>query len=135
LNVHKVRYLIVDGYAYAIHAEPRYTKDLDIFYEASENNAQRMLSCLKEFGFGSLDIKADDLMMPGRIIQLGVPPLRIDLINEIEGVAFSEAWNGKITAEYGGESINVIGKLDLIRNKKMTGREQDLLDAKRLEEE
>jgi hypothetical protein len=132
LNENNVRYLVVGGYAYAIHAEPRYTKDLDIFFESETENAAILLNCLEKFGFGELDITVNDLTKSVRIIQLGVPPLRIDLINEIEGVSFSDAWEDKIKAEYGNQEMHVISKLNLIRNKKAVGRDQDLLDVKKI---
>lgn len=133
LNRNSVRYLVVGGYAYAVHAEPRYTKDLDIFFERSRKNAEKIRDTLKEFGMGSLGLSVDDLIKPGRMIQIGYEPLRIDLINEIDGVSFNEAWENKIESNYGLRSIFVIGKADLIKNKKASGREQDLLDARNLE--
>src|SRR5690606_3058366 len=94
LNLNSVRYLIVGGYAYAIYAEPRYTKDLDIFYERDKINADKLLTltCVEKFGFDSLKLTPEDFTKSGRVIQIGYPPLRIDLINEIDGVTFNEAW-------------------------------------------
>lgn len=135
LNRNNVRYLVVGGYAYAVHAEPRYTKDLDIFFERSRKNAEKIRDTLKEFGMGSLGLTVDDFLKPGRMIQIGYEPLRIDLINEIDGVSFNEAWENKIESNYGQQSIFVIGKADLIKNKKASGREQDLLDAGNLEKQ
>lgn len=133
LNANKVRYLLVGGHAFSVHAQPRYTKDLDIFFENSRNNAEKLLKTLKEFGFASLKIKVEDLIQNDRVIQLGYPPNRIDLLNTIEGVSFDNAWKGKISGKYDGEPIFIIGKKDLIANKKAAGREQDLLDVKQLE--
>ncbi len=124
---------MVGGYAYAIHAEPRYTKDLDLFYERSHTNADKIHVTLKEFGMESLNLTVDDFIKPGRVIQIGYPPLRVDLINEIDGISFDEAWENKIESAYGQHTIYVIGKGDLIKNKKASGREQDLLDARKLE--
>lgn len=134
LNENNVRYLIVGGYAYAIHAEPRYTKDLDIFYELSDENGSKLLSTLQQFGMESLGLTVEDFTAQGRIIQIGHEPLRIDLINEIDGVNFRNAWANREVSNYGKQSIYVISKSDLIRNKKASGREQDILDAKKLEE-
>lgn len=133
LNRNNVRYLLVGGYAYSIHAEPRYTKDLDIFFDKKEPNAQSLLNALNQFGFSSLNLSIEDLIKPGRVIQLGYPPNRIDLLNDIEGISFPEAWENKITSTYSDEPIFVIGKIDLIKNKKASGRDQDLLDVKKLE--
>ena len=135
MNRNRVRYLVVGGYAYAVYAEPRYTKDLDIFFERSPKNAEYIQSALKEFGMESLELRANDFIKPGRVIQIGYAPLRIDLINEIDGVSFGNVWENKIKAKYGQQSIFVIGKADLIKNKKASGREQDLLDAKNLEKQ
>jgi hypothetical protein len=133
LNQNKVRYLVVRGYAYAIHAEPRYTKDIDIFFDRSASNVEKLIEVLRIFGFESLQIVPDDLIEPDRVIQLGYPPLRIDLLSSIDGVEFDGCWNNRTVAKYGNQKMLVIGKDDLIRNKKATGREQDLLDAKNLE--
>ncbi|MDZ7720633.1 MAG: nucleotidyltransferase [Balneolaceae bacterium] len=134
LNENKVRYLIVGGYAYAIHAEPRYTKDLDIFYEPSQTNAGRLLQTLQQFGMESLSLTVDDFTTQGQIIQIGYEPLRIDLINEIDGLTFRDAWDNKEESRYGDQTIYVISKSDLIKNKKTSGREQDMLDVKKLKE-
>lgn len=134
LNQHKVKYLVIGGYAFAVHVEPRYTKDLDIFFDLSTQNAQRLIDTLTDFGFGALSVTLDDLISPGKIIQMGNPPLRIDLLNEIDGVEFDEAWDNKITSTYGGERIYVIGRKALIKNKRSSARKQDLLDVERLEE-
>lgn len=132
LNRNKVRYLLVGGYAYAIYVNPRYTKDIDIFYACKSNNADKLLKTLHEFGFNSLDIDKEDFLNEGQVIQLGMPPYRIDLINQIDGVSFDEAWSNRETSRYGKQTINVIGKQDLIRNKSATGRDQDKLDVKNL---
>jgi hypothetical protein len=135
LNRNEVRYLLVGGYAYAIYANPRYTKDVDIFYEREPENADRLLKTIHEFGFGSLDIKKEDFLKEGQVIQLGMPPYRIDLLNQIEGVVFADAWPKRISSRYGKQTINVIGKQDLIMNKMATGREQDKLDAQILKKD
>ena len=90
LSRNDVRYLLVGGYAYAIYANPRYTKDVDIFYDREPDNADRLLKTIHEFGFGSLDIKKEDFLKEGQVIQLGMPPYRIDLLNKIEGVDYYE---------------------------------------------
>jgi hypothetical protein len=135
LNLRDVKYLMIGGYALAVHAEPRYTKDVDIFYHRSHKNSERLMKVLVDFGFESLEISAQELSEEGKIFQLGNPPLRIDLLNEISGITFDEAWENRITTEYGDQTITVIGKKDLIQNKKESDREQDRLDVKRLEEE
>jgi hypothetical protein len=125
--------MVVGGYAYAVHAEPRYTKDLDIFYRADVETAQKLLYVLAEFGFKSLDINLEDLTIVGKVIQLGFAPFRIDLLNKIEGIDYNDAKKNCITAKYGNEMIYIIGKEDLIANKKASGRDQDMVDVKNLE--
>lgn len=132
LNKYEVYYLIVGGYAYAIHAEPRFTKDLDVFIQSDRGNAEKLLIVLKEFGFDSLGLKTNDFIQPNQVIQLGQPPLRIDLLTSISGVDFDAAWENKIQGIYGSQKVNFIGKEELIKNKKATGRKSDLDDLERL---
>lgn len=133
LNDRNVRYLVVGGYAFAIHARPRFTNDLDIWILGERDNAERLLRVLRDFGFGDLNITINDLTAPERVIQIGYPPLRIDIITTIDGVKFPEAWKRKDTGSYGKQKVNFISKEDLIRNKKATGRSIDLQDLKELE--
>jgi len=134
LTRNEVKYLLVGGYAYAIYAEPRYTKDIDLFYQMDEENAEKLFSVIQDFGFSSLQLDKDDFLVMGRVIQLGMPPYRVDLLNDIEGVSFHEAWKNRTKATYGEQDIHVIGKTDLIKNKTAAGRDQDKLDVKRLKE-
>ena len=91
LNKHKVAYMVVGGYALAFHGKPRHTGDLDIWINISEENAKRMLQVLKDFGMSSLGFQKEDFLKPGYVTQIGYPPLRIDILNNIDGVEFSEA--------------------------------------------
>lgn len=132
LNKNEVKYLIVGGYAVGIHGHPRYTGDLDIWLLPEPENAKKILTTIKEFGFGSLDIKENDLTKKDSVIQLGYPPLRIDLITNIDGVHFEECYPNKKTVEIEGLPVNFIGYDDLIKNKKASGRHQDLGDIENL---
>lgn len=133
LDSNKVRYVIVGGYAFAIHARPRYTGDIDVFVDASPDNAEKVIKTLSEFGFGDVDISMGDLTRPDQVIQLGNPPLRIDILTSISGVSFAEAWKNKVSGMYGRQQVFFIGKKDLIENKKASGRKKDLLDLEDLE--
>lgn len=133
LNKYKVKYLVVGGYAYAIHVEPRFTKDLDVFIQSDQENAQKMNQVLDSFGFGSLGLSAEDFMKADQVIQLGNAPLRIDLMTSITGVNFEEAWQNKVVGKYGEQTVYFIGKDDLRRNKKAMGRKSDLEDLDSLE--
>jgi hypothetical protein len=128
LSRHGVRALLVGAHALAFHAKPRYTKDLDILVEGTPDNATRIVAALDDFGFGGIGITANDLAEPGRIVQLGFPPNRIDLMTRIDGISFAEAWAGRVEGMFGGQPVFFIGKEDLIRNKAASARPQDLAD-------
>jgi predicted nucleotidyltransferase len=127
LNKHGVRYVIVGGYAFAFHVKPRYTKDLDIFVEPTEENAVRVLSALAEFGFGELRLTTRDFE-EGQIVLLGVEPHRIDLITRIAAVSFEDAWSSRMQGTYMKVPVQYIGREALMRNKAAVGRPQDLAD-------
>jgi Nucleotidyl transferase of unknown function (DUF2204) len=129
LNSHKVEYLVVGGHAVAFHGHPRLTGDIDFFIGVSSENAARVLNVLTAFGFGNLGIGADDLTSPDRVIQLGRPPNRIDLLTTISGVTFQEAWTARAPGSLGAHAVNFIGWDALIRNKQASGRDKDRTDV------
>ena len=133
LNRHAAKYMIVGGYAVGIHGHPRYTGDLGIWLLPEQDNVIKILKVINEFGFGSLDIKEADLTKEDSIIQLGYPPLRIDLLTSIDGVHFDECYPNKKTLSIDGLNVDFIGYADLIKNKKASGRHQDLSDIENLE--
>ena len=133
LEAHRVEYLIVGGYAVAYHGYPRFTKDLDIFYNDTESNIQNIRNLLVEFGFPKENITLD-LFSPGAILNFGVEPIRIDLINRIDGVSFTEALKHRVRGVYGKQSVNFIGIEELKQNKASTGRMQDAADLEKLRE-
>ena len=132
LNASNVRYLVVGGYAVALHGCPRYTKDLDVWIEPKIQNANNVLNALTAFGFGSLDITADDFLEEGNIIQLGYPPNRIDLITSLKGLMFENCYPERVQVEIQGVLIDFIDIENLKTNKKATGRPQDLADLENL---
>jgi hypothetical protein len=127
LTKHDVKALIIGAFAVAFHAKPRFTKDLDIFVEATPENAERLLRAIDAFGFGTLGLTADDFA-PRRITQLGYPPNRIDLVTSIDGVTFEDAWASRVAGKYGGIDVWYIGRDALVRNKAAAARPQDLMD-------
>lgn len=132
LNVHSVSYMVVGGYALAFHGKPRHTGDLDIWIEISEKNASKLLDVFRDFGFGHLDFKKEDFTKPGYITQIGYPPLRIDILNSIDGVDFTEAYpNSKILKTEDIE-VRFIGLKEFIQNKSASGRPQDLADIQEI---
>ncbi len=133
LNVNKVKYLVVGGYAVGFHGHPRYTKDIDLWVLMKSNNASNIIKSVKEFGFESLGLEEEDFLNSGNIIQLGFPPNRIVLLTEIAGVEFESCYSNKLTIEFEGVTIPFISLNDLIKNKQSSGRLQDLADAEKLE--
>ena len=128
LNSNGVEYLVVGAVALAQHGFPRYTGDLDVLVRSSPDNAQRLEAALVDFGFGSLGLKAADFVDSYRVVQLGIPPGRIDLLTSLTGVSFEEAWAGRVEAILERTHVNFIGREALIRNKRMTGRAKDKAD-------
>ncbi len=133
LNLNEVEYLIVGALALAYHGLPRYTGDLDILVRNAPQNAKRLEVALAGFGLDSLGLSAEDFVDSYQVIQLGIPPLRIDLLTSITGVSFDEAWAERVQDMLGGIRANFIGRQSLIQNKKSTGRPQDLADLEALE--
>lgn len=133
LNDSQVRYLVVGGYAVALHGHPRYTKDLDVWIEATPENAARVVKALEQFGFGSLGLQADDCLTPDQVIQLGCAPNRIDMLSTLEGVDFETCYDARVEVVIDGVTVNFIGLDDLKANKKAVGRLQDLADLENLE--
>jgi len=133
-NAQNVEYVIVGGYALAYHGAPRFTGDLDLFVKPDIKNAQRIVAALDAFGFASLDIKADDLTKPDQVLQLGQPPVRIDLITSLTGANWEDVWSHKTGGKYGDVPVHYIGLEQLLANKRATGRPRDLADLERLGE-
>lgn len=134
LNSNGVKYLLLGGYAIAFHGHPRYTKDLDIWVELSETNAEKILQALEDFGFGGLELTKDDFLLVGQVVQLGYSPNRIDVINSPSGVDFAECYACRLEIEIDGITISLIDLENLKKNKKAAGRLQDLADLEKLEE-
>ncbi len=127
-NKHKVEYCIIGAFAVGFHAIPRYTKDLDIFVRPHIQNGAKIVAALRDFGFGSLKISEDDFSKPGAIIQLGHPPVRVDLLTTIDGCQFDAVWKGKVCGSLGDQSVYYIGLSELMKCKKAAGRSQDVAD-------
>ncbi len=128
-----VEYLIVGGYAVSIHGYPRYTGDLDIWLNPTKENAKRILDSVNAFGFSSFKLTGEDFTKEANVIQLGHPPLRIDLLTEIDGVTFEEGLKNRKEVTIEGVKFNFIGYNELLKNKKQTGRLSDLNDIDKLE--
>ena len=131
-NAAEVRYLVVGAYAVTFHAQPRFTKDLDLWIEASPDNAKRVHGALKAFGAPVEELTLDDLANPEMVYQIGIAPNRIDILMGVSGLGFGEAWPERVDSTYGDCPIHVISRQDLIRNKRAAGRPQDLIDLRAL---
>jgi hypothetical protein len=128
-----VEFLVVGGHAVAFHGYPRLTEAVDLFVRPTRENGQRIIEALTAFGFASLGLSADAFLAPDRVIQLGRAPNRIDLLTGIPGVGFEEAWAARVEADLDGLKVFMIGRDALLRNKRATGRPQDLADVDHLE--
>lgn len=128
----KAEYLIVGGYAVGIHGHPRYTGDLDIWLNPTPQNAALILKSVNEFGFSSFKLSVEDFTKLGNVIQLGYPPLRIDLLTEIDGVTFKECYEKRKEITINNLQVNFIGYNDLLKNKNASGRHRDIDDIDNL---
>lgn len=132
LNSHSVEYLIVGGHAVAFHGFPRYTGDFDFFVRRSEENAVGLVKVLVAFGFDADTLKSETFMKPNQVLQLGVPPNRIDILTSISGVDFESAWEHRVAANLDAVPVSFIGKDELLVNKEAAGRPKDLGDLSKL---
>ena len=129
----RVDFLLVGGYALAFHGAPRFTEDIDFYVAVNPDNARRLQQVIRDFGFGETGLSEADFLQKDQVIQLGVAPNRIDLLTGLSGLTWSEAWESRQQIELDGLELSVLGREALIRNKRATGRTQDLADAERLE--
>ncbi len=133
LNSAGVEYLVVGGHAVAFHGYPRFTGDIDFWIRPSADNASRVLQVLEGFGFGGLGLSVADFTTAERVVQLGRPPNRIDLLTSISGVTFDRAWSGRVAGMIDGIPVAFIGRGELLANKRASGRAKDLADLEELE--
>jgi hypothetical protein len=133
LREREVEFLVVGGHAVAFHGFPRWTGDLDVWVRPDEGNAAKLLAALEEFGFGALPLSSQDFVGLGKVVQLGHPPTRIDLMTSVAGLAFDEAWDRRVEARLGDQPVWLLDLDSLLRNKRAAGRTKDLLDAAELE--
>ncbi len=133
LNELGVEYLVIGGYAVIHYAQPRYTKDIDIWLKPSAENSERILKAFYEFGLPILEATKDDFASEGLQFNIGVPPCQIDFLTTVPGLEFDDCWEYKNTCEDYGVIINYIAKKDLIIAKKSAGRPQDIADLDELE--
>lgn len=128
-----VRFLVVGAYALAVHGRPRATGDLDLWVEPSDENAVRVVRALAAFGAPLSSVSAADFSTPGVVYQIGVAPGRVDILTDLSGLTFTEAWSGRVRRPFGGLEVDVIGRDAFVKNKRATGRARDLADIEGLE--
>lgn len=133
LNESGADYMLVGAFAVAYYGSPRYTGDIDFWIRPTAENIQRVVAVLNDFGFKFLDLQIDDFMPPQLGVHLGHPPGRVDIMSMVSGVDFDEAWPHRITATIDGITLPMIGRKELIKNKRASGRPKDDLDAMNLE--
>ena len=132
LEEHRVEYMVVGGYAVAFHGYPRFTKDIDVFFQSDDENVRLLRQALMAFGFREEDLPREAFATPGNVLTLGVVPTRIDLSNSIDGVTYEEARRNVVRGTYGEVEVTFIGFEDLIKNKKSTPRAKDKGDVEEL---
>jgi hypothetical protein len=133
-NAASVEYLVVGAHALAVHGFVRATKDLDVWVRPHAANASRVIAALAAFGAPLHDLTAADMAAAGTIFQIGVAPIRIDVITSVDGLVFEEAWASRVQAPFADQTVPVLSREDLIKNKRAAGRDQDLIDVKWLEQ-
>ncbi|MFZ1401537.1 MAG: hypothetical protein WAW03_00455 [Anaerolineae bacterium] len=131
-NTNQVKYLVIGGYALIQYAEPRYTKDPDLWISADATNATAVYRALREFGAPLADLTEADFAQEGYFYQMGVPPVRVDILMGIPGAVFAEAWPRRMEVDFDGLLVPFIARQDLIAAKRAAGRPQDLLDVEQL---
>ena len=131
-GAHEVRFLVVGAYALAHHGRPRATGDLDVWIDPSPVNAKRIMRALAGFGAPLQEVAEDDFSRPGIVFQIGVPPGRIDVLTELTGITFDDAWPDRESGRFGSLTVDFIGRDAFIRNKRATGRAKDLGDLEGL---
>ena len=134
LSALEARFIVVGAHAVIYYTTPRYTKDLDLWVDPSPENARRVYAALARFGAPLHDLAVEDLSTPGTIFQIGLEPNRIDILTQVEGLSFESAWKNRVASTYGELPIAILGREDLLINKRSVARGQDLLDVERLEQ-
>ena len=134
LNLKKIEYLVIGGYAVGYHGYPRATGDLDIWIAIDRDNASKIADALKEFGFNLSEDDKIILQTEKKIMRMGVPPMRLEILTSIDGVSFAKCFKNRVIADIDNVQVNFISKNDLLRNKLASARPQDIVDANKLKD-
>jgi hypothetical protein len=133
LNSREIEYLVIGGYAVGYHGYPRATGDMDIWIAMTEKNASEMVHALKEFGFDLPELKKELFLKKNKVIRMGIPPMRLEVLTSIDGVQFEDCFKNRLIADFGTFKVNFISKDDLLANKRASGRPKDLADVDNLQ--
>jgi hypothetical protein len=128
LNAHRVEFVIVGAYALAFHGAPRYTGDIDFLVRPTEESGERLLAAIAAFGFPTIPVTPQDIVIGRKVIQMGVPPVQIHVMSAIDGVTWDEVWQGREHGQLGDHPVAFIGQAEFLKNKRAAGREKDLAD-------
>jgi hypothetical protein len=134
-NKHKVDFIIVGAYALGFHGVPRYTGDLDVFVNPDADNAANIMAALVEFGFGDVGLSASEFEREGMVVQLGFPPVRVDILTSLTGVSWQQAKSGSVMGRFGDLMVNYIGRQEFAVNKRALGRKKDIADLEAIGED
>ena len=134
-NKHEIDYIIVGAYALGFYGAPRYTGDLDVFVKPDPDNAEKIKHALDEFGFGSAGLTPEDFEEEGKVIQLGFPPVRVDIVTSLTGITWAQARSGMVEGQFGDVPVHFIGRAEFIANKRALGRKKDLADLEAIGED
>lgn len=132
LTASGVEFVVVGAYAVAFHGAPRFTGDLDVLVRPTLENGRRLIAAIREFGFPADAIDPDQIASGTKVIQMGVEPVQIHVMSALSGVAWDEAWAGRVTGRFGDRDVPFIGRAELLRNKRAAGRLKDLADVEAL---
>ncbi len=135
LNSKEIEYLVIGGYAVGYHGYPRATGDMDIWIALNEKNALKMVEALKAFGFNLPELQMELFLKEKKVVRMGVPPMRLEILTSIDGVSFETCFKRRVIADIGDFKVNFISKADLLVNKRSSGRPQDLVDFEKLRNE
>jgi hypothetical protein len=134
LSAHGVEFVIVGAHALALHGAPRFTGDLDVFVRPTEENGHRLLAVIAAFGFPTAPISAADIVAGTKVVEMGVPPVQIHVMSQIDGVTWDEVWQSRESGQFGSQLVAFIGREAFLRNKRAAGRPKDLADVEALRE-
>jgi len=135
LNSKEIEYLVIGGYAVGFYGYPRATGDMDVWIAVNEKNALMMVNALRQFGFDLPDLKKEIFLEEKKVIRMGIPPMRLEILTSIDGVIFEICFKNRVVADFGDFKVNFISKNDLLLNKCSSGRPQDLVDFNKLQNE